>query len=63
MRQMKVVLAMGMAFTKAFFRNKVALFFTFLFPLVFLVVFGFIFGRDNQPNFEVGLIDRSSKVN
>ena len=59
MKQMAVVLAMGMAFTKAFFRNKVALFFTFLFPLVFLVVFGFIFGNDNQPNFEVGLIDRS----
>ena len=59
MRQLTAIFAMSMAFTKAFFRNKVALFFTFLFPLVFLVVFGFIFGRDSQPNFEVGLINRS----
>ncbi|MYB40149.1 ABC transporter permease [Candidatus Saccharibacteria bacterium] len=51
--------AMTKAFTKAFFRNKVALFFTFLFPLVFLVVFGFIFGRDSTPNFEIGLINNS----
>ena len=59
MREIQAVIVMGLAFTRAFFRNKVALFFTFLFPLVFLVVFGFIFGRDSQPNFEIGLVNRS----
>ena len=59
MRQLAAVAAMGLAFTRAFFRNRVALFFTFLFPLVFLVIFGFIFGRDNQPSFDVGLINQA----
>ena len=58
----KAIWSMAMAFTKSFFRNKVALFFTFLFPLIFLVVFGFIFGHDDQPSFNVGLIDQSETL-
>ena len=53
------VWAMAKAFTKAYFRNKVALFFAFLMPLIFLAVFGFIFGRDGTPSFEIGLINDS----
>lgn len=47
------------AFTKRFFRDKVAMFFTFIFPLIFLVVFGGLFGGDNQPSFTIGLVNNS----
>ena len=56
---LKAIWSMAQAFTKAYFRNKVALFFTFLFPLIFLIVFGFIFGQEDTPSFEVGLLNRS----
>ena len=55
----KAIWSMTAAFTKAYFRNKVALFFTFLFPLIFLIIFGFIFGQDDTPSFEIGLINQS----
>ena len=59
MKKFIAVWSMTKAFTKAFFRNKVALFFTFLFPLIFLIVFGFIFGQEDNPNFEIGFINQS----
>ena len=56
---MGAVWAMTKAFTKAYFRNKVALFFTLLFPLIFLIIFGFIFGREDAVSFEIGLVNKS----
>jgi ABC-2 type transport system permease protein len=41
------------------FRDRVALFFTFLFPLIFLFVFGGIFGHSQSTSFNVALIDNS----
>jgi ABC-2 type transport system permease protein len=41
------------------FRDRVALFFTFVFPLIFLFVFGGIFGGNNQVSFNVALINQS----
>lgn len=41
-----------------FFRDKVALFFTFLFPLVFLMIFGTIF-NNNDLHFRIGLVNQS----
>lgn len=41
------------------FRDRVALFFTFLFPLIFLFVFGGIFGRHNSTSFKVAIINDS----
>lgn len=41
------------------FRDKVALFFTFLFPLIFLFVFGGLFGRESDISFNVALLNRS----
>ncbi len=41
------------------FRDKVALFFIFLFPLIFLFVFGGIFGKNNGTSFKVALINQS----
>lgn len=49
----------GFSQMKRFFRDPVALFFTFLFPLLFLFVFGSLFRGDNTPNFNVGVINHS----
>ncbi len=44
---------------KRLFRDKVAIFFTFVFPLIFLFVFGGIFGRDNDVSFKVVILNNS----
>lgn len=42
------------------FRDKLALFFTFIFPLLFLFVFGGIFGRNNSSvSFNVAFLNQS----
>lgn len=46
--------------TKRLFRDKVAIFFTFAFPLIFLFIFGGIFGRESDVSFNVALINNSS---
>ena len=56
---LQTVWAMTYAFTKRFFRDKVALFFTFAFPLIFLFIFGTIFGSDSGPSFDVAVINSS----
>lgn len=54
------VWAMAHAFTRRYFRDKVALFFTFVFPLIFLLIFGTIFGGNSGPSFDVAIIDESN---
>src|SRR5690554_1099951 len=44
---------------KRLFRDKVAIFFTFVFPLIFLLIFGTIFSGDNGVSFRVGLLNES----
>jgi len=44
--------------TRRFFRDRLAIFFGILFPLIFLFVFGGIFGH-SQANFTVALINQS----
>lgn len=46
------------AYLKRFWRDKTALFFTFLFPLIFLFVFGSIF-NNQSVNFKVAVINES----
>lgn len=41
------------------FRDKVAIFFTFAFPLIFLFIFGGIFGDNSNVSFNVGLVNQS----
>ncbi len=48
--------------TKRFFRDKLALFFGFLFPLIFLFVFGALSQGNNNISFHVALINESSSV-
>jgi ABC-2 type transport system permease protein len=44
---------------KRLFRDKVAIFFVFIFPLVFLVIFGSIFRGDNDVSFRIALLNES----
>ena len=45
---------------KRLFRDKVAVFFVFVFPLVFLLIFGSIFNGDNEVSFRVSFINQST---
>jgi ABC-2 type transport system permease protein len=44
---------------KRLFRDKVGIFFVFLFPLIFLAVFGTIFRGNNDVSFRVALLNNS----
>ena len=46
--------------TKRLFRDKLAIFFTFLFPLIFLFIFGGIFGKSSDVSFNVALLNQST---
>jgi len=59
-KDFQAVSSMTIAFTKRYFRDKVALFFTFAFPLIFLLIFGTIFGGDSGPSFNVTVINNSN---
>ena len=41
------------------FRDKTALFFTFAFPLIFLFIFGGLFGSDSDVSFRVAVVNES----
>lgn len=56
---LRAILGLFRASTLRFFRDKTALFFTFLFPVIFLLVFGSIFSNNNSMNFKVAIIDNS----
>lgn len=45
---------------KRLFRDKVGIFFVFIFPLVFLFVFGGIFSGDDNVSFKVALLNQSN---
>jgi ABC-2 type transport system permease protein len=42
-----------------YFRDRTALFFTIAFPLIFLFIFGGLFGKSNDVSFKVALINES----
>ncbi len=41
------------------FRDKVGIFFVFVFPLIFLLVFGGLFGQDRDISFNIALLNQS----
>lgn len=55
---MTAILTFARTQLRAFFRDPVAMFFTILLPLIFLAVFGTIFGN-TTTNFRIAVIDRS----
>lgn len=44
---------------KRLFRDKVAIFFVFVFPLILLIIFGSIFGGNGGPNFDITVVNKS----
>lgn len=59
MQYFKTILVLSASLIRRFFRDKTALFFTFLFPLLFLLVFGALNKSDNGVSFSVAVINRS----
>ncbi len=45
---------------KRLFRDKVAIFFVFLFPMIFLIIFGSVFNSDSSVSFKVALLNQSN---
>jgi ABC-2 type transport system permease protein len=58
-RSIFTILTFAKISTKRYFRDKTALFFTVLFPLIFLFVFGSFSKGGNDISFHVGLINQS----
>ncbi|HRJ06031.1 MAG TPA: ABC transporter permease [Candidatus Saccharibacteria bacterium] len=59
MKQFRSILIFALIDIKRSFRDKTALFFIFVFPLIFLFVFGGIFGGNNGPSFNVALLNQA----
>src|SRR5215470_3933099 len=53
---MRKFASLSAAMFRGFFRDRVAVFFTFLFPLMFLVVFGLIFGDNEASKLPIGVV-------
>jgi len=58
-RYFRSVGALTKAYIHRFFRDKTGLFFTFLFPLLFLVVFGYLNSGSGDLSFKIALINQS----
>lgn len=48
--------SLSVAMFKGFFRERVALFFTFLMPLMFLIIFGLIFGGSSSSKTKIDVV-------
>lgn len=53
---MKPFYKLTLASFKQFFRDKTALFFTFAFPLLFMLIFGLVFSNEGSVSYDVGLV-------
>ena len=47
---------------KQFFRDRTALFFTFAFPILFMVIFGLVFGDSEDVSYNVGLVNNDNSA-
>jgi ABC-2 type transport system permease protein len=58
-RYFNTIWTLARCYTRQFFRDKIALFFTFLFPLLFLLVFGALNRGGNDVSFDIVLLNQS----
>jgi ABC-2 type transport system permease protein len=58
-QQLRTVAVFTKLSTRRFFRDRLALFFGILFPLIFLFVFGSLSKGNNSPTFNVAVINQS----
>src|SRR5438552_18615584 len=60
-RKLYTVMTFARINTRRYFRDKTAIFFTVAFPLIFLFVFGGLFGNSNNGvSFKIALLNQSS---
>lgn len=55
-------MALAKAMLRSFFRDRMALFFTFLFPIMFLVVFGLVFNSSSGSATTIGVVGNGPLV-
>lgn len=58
-RYFHTIIVLAQSYIRQFFRDKVALFFTFLFPLIFLLVFGALNKGMSDISFDIVLVNNS----
>jgi len=58
-RKLQTVVTFVKINTRRFFRDKAAIFWTVAFPLVFLFIFGGLFGKNNETSFRVAIVNQS----
>ena len=58
-QQLRTVLIFTKLNTRRFFRDRLAIFFSILFPLIFLFVFGSLANNNGSPTFNVALFNQS----
>jgi ABC-2 type transport system permease protein len=61
-RYLQTILALAKAYQLRFFRDKTAMFFTFLFPLLFLFVFGSLNSGSGDVSFKIALLNKSDST-
>lgn len=61
-RYFRATFALALAYIRRFFRDKTGLFFTFLFPLLFLFIFGYLNSGEQDLNFDVAVINHSESA-
>lgn len=47
---------------KQFFRDRTALFFTFAFPVLFMIIFGFVFSGEQDVSYNIGLVNNDDSA-
>ena len=57
---MRVFASVFVAYLRQFIRDRGALFFTFIFPIIFILLFGWAFSNAGTQTFKVGLVDQGS---
>ena len=57
---MKAFKSIFLAHYKQFIRDRAALFFTFIFPIMFIMIFGWAFSDPKTQTFDIGLVDQGS---
>jgi ABC-2 type transport system permease protein len=59
LQKLRTVAVLTKLSTRRFFRDKTALFFGIMFPLIFLLIFGSISSGDSSPTFNVAVLNQS----
>ncbi|HKW23212.1 MAG TPA: ABC transporter permease [Ktedonobacterales bacterium] len=57
---MSTIFSLYFANLKEFMRDRAAIIWTLAFPLIFIVLFGVIFGGNSAPNYTVGIVNEDS---